>query len=138
MASGSGKVLVSEKPFRVTTWADRGFYGPGQQIIYRVAARRADGEGVSGIGLVTVSRVRLTGEVTESEIKKVEETSVLSEEIILQTDGTGDVSFTLPQPGLYRFKCVVDDGAGHQIEGGSLLTVTGSAAGEPAARTRSI
>ena len=131
MASGSGKVLVSEKPFRVTTWADRGFYGPGQQIIYRVAARRADGEGVSGIGLVTVSRVRLTGEVTESEIKKVEETSVLSEEIILQTDGTGDVSFTLPQPGLYRFKCVVDDGAGHQIEGGSLLTVTGSAAGDP-------
>ena len=130
-ASGSGRILVSEKPFRVTTWTDRGFHEPQQQIDCHVAARRVDGEGVHGVGRVTVSRVRLTGEVTQSELKKVEETPVLSEEITLGSDGTGNLPFTLPQPGLYRFRCVVDDGQGHQVEGGSLLTVAGPAGENP-------
>lgn len=130
-ASGSGKVLVSEKPFRVTTWSNRGFHEPRQQIDYHVAARRVDGEAVSGIGYVTVSRVRLTGEDSKTGTKRVEETPVHSEEIAVGSNGEGNLSFTLPQPGLYRFRCVVDDGEGHRIEGGSLLTITGPAGDGP-------
>ena len=126
-ASGSGKILVSEKPFRVTTWSDRGFHEPRQQIDCHVAARRVDGEAVAGVGLVTVSRVRLAGENTKTGVKNVEETPVLSEEIAVAPNGEGNISFTLPQPGLYHFRCVVDDGEGHRVEGGSLLTITGPA-----------
>ena len=125
LVQGSGKVLVVKEPFKVTTWAHRGFYLPQSQIDYTVSARRADGKPVSGRGQVTVSRVRLVKDPADPEKRLPQETPLLSEEMTVGADGEGKISFTLPEPGLYRFVCAVDDGGGNRAEGGSLITVTG-------------
>ena len=125
LVQGSGKVLVVKKPFEVTTWAHRGFYLPQSQIDYTVSARRADGKPVSGRGRVTVSRVRLVKDPADPQKRLPQETPVLSEEISIGAEGEGTMSFTLSEPGLYRFVCAVDDGSGNRAEGGSLITVTG-------------
>ncbi|MBO7708151.1 MAG: hypothetical protein J6S42_05670 [Thermoguttaceae bacterium] len=131
LAVGTGKVIVVRKPFRVTTWTERGFYEPGQQITCAVAARRADGAAVGGIGRATVSRVRLSDDPERPEMKKVDETPIISDEIPISSEGAGNLSFILDEPGLYRFRCVVDDAGGHQIEGGSLITVIGAGGRTP-------
>ncbi|MGI5832528.1 MAG: alpha-2-macroglobulin family protein [Thermoguttaceae bacterium] len=125
MVTGSGKIFVVKEPFKVVTWAQRGFYVPQQQIDYSVAVRRADGRPVSGRGSVTVNRVRMVKDPDRPGNFNAQETTVLTEEISIDSGGQGLLSFTLPEAGLYRFSCVVNDGNGNESVGGSLITVTG-------------
>ena len=124
MVTGSGKIFVVKEPFKVVTWAQRGFYVPQQQIDYSVAVRRADGRPVSGRGSVTVNRVRMVKDPDRPGNFNAQETTVLTEEISIDSGGQGLLSFTLPEAGLYRFSCVVNDGNGNESVGGSLITVT--------------
>ncbi|APW59396.1 alpha-2-macroglobulin family protein [Paludisphaera borealis] len=116
---GNGKVLVARKPFAVYTWVERGHYRAGDVIEAGVRAQTLDNKPVVGKGTLKLLKVTY-----EADGKPVE-TAVESWPLTLDADGQTHQTIKAAQDGQYRLSAEVDDGQGHAIEGGYLLTVTG-------------
>lgn len=119
--TGSGEVLVSREPFHVFAWVDRGFYRVGDTITANFAARRLDGQGVTGTGKLRLLKISYadtdSGVPIETEVRTWE----------LNTDETGRASLPIKasEPGQYRLAYALTDKAGRTIEGGYLVTIVG-------------
>ncbi|MDG3002715.1 MG2 domain-containing protein [Paludisphaera mucosa] len=116
---GTGDVLVSRKPFTVYAWVDRGHYRAGDTIQAEIRAQTLDRKPVVGEGTLKLLKVTY-----EADGKPVE-TPVESWPLKLDADGRTAQTIKAAEPGQYRVSARVDDGQGHAIEGGYLLTVAG-------------
>ena len=116
---GTGTVLVARKPFAVYTWVDRGHYRAGDTIEAGLRALTLDRKPVAGKGTLKLLRIDYDAE------RRPVETPVESWEIALDADGRARQAIKAAAPGQYRLASTIDDGKGHAIEGGYLLTVTG-------------
>jgi len=116
---GSGAVLVARKPFAVYTWVDRGHYKAGDTITADVRAQTLDRKPVVGKGTLKLLQI------TYDDQGKPIETPVETWPLALDADGRAEQPIKAAQAGQYRISAVVDDGQGHEIEGGYLVTVAG-------------
>ena len=116
---GAGTVLVARKPFSVYTWVDRGHYRAGDTIEAEVRAQTLAHKPVAGKGTLKLLKIAYDAD------RKPVETPVESWDITLDADGQGRQTIKASAPGQYRLSSTIDDGHGHAIEGGYLLTITG-------------
>jgi uncharacterized protein YfaS (alpha-2-macroglobulin family) len=116
---GTGTVLVARKPFAVYTWVDRGHYRAGDTIEAGLRALTLDRKPVAGKGTLKLLKIAYDAE------RRPVETPVESWEIALDADGRAHQAIKAAEAGQYRLSATIDDGKGHSIEGGYLLTVTG-------------
>lgn len=117
---GNGVVLVARKPFTVYTWVNRGHYREGDVIEAGVRAQTLDRKPVVGKGTLKLLKV------TYDDQGQPVETEVESWPITLDENGRADQKIKAARAGQYRVSAEIDDGQGHAIEGGYLLTVTGA------------
>lgn len=116
---GTGTVLVARKPFSVFTWVDRGHYRAGDTIEASVCAQRLDHKPVAGKGILKLLQVAYDAQ------RKPVETLVEKWDLSLDAEGHAHQKIKAGAPGQYRLSATIDDGQGHSIEGGYVLTVTG-------------
>lgn len=116
---GTGQVLVARRPFAVYTWVDRGHYRAGDAIEAGLRALTLDHRPVAGKGTLRLLKIAYDAQGRPAE------TPVASWDVALDADGRASRKIPTTQPGQYRISATIDDGRGHTIEGGYLLTVTG-------------
>ena len=116
---GTGTVLVARKPFAVYTWVDRGHYRAGDTIEAGLRALTLDRKPVAGKGTLKLLKIAYDAE------RRPVETPVESWDITLDADGQAHQAIKAAEAGQYRLSATIDDGKGHSIEGGYLLTVNG-------------
>ncbi|MEM8864108.1 MAG: MG2 domain-containing protein [Planctomycetota bacterium] len=119
--AGSGEVIVARQPFQVFVWLDRGHYKVGETVTASVAARRPDGEPVSGLGKLRLLKISypdgLSGEPRETEVREWEQPS--------GADGQTELQIKASEPGRYRLAYELPDATGAAIEGGQVFTISG-------------
>ncbi|MGQ9820762.1 MAG: MG2 domain-containing protein [Thermogutta sp.] len=118
---GTGEVIVTRQPFKVYLWVNRGYYRTGDVVAVEASARTADGRPVAGKGELTLYKIRY------QEGKPVE-TAVRAWEMPTDEEGRAALQIRAAEPGQYRLALQVNDGQGHQIEGGYVFTIIGQAA----------
>ncbi len=116
---GTGTVLVARKPFSVYTWVDRGHYRTGDAIEVGLSAQTLDHKPVPGKGTLKLLKITYDAD------RKPVEIPVESWNLALSDNGRASQAMKAAAPGQYRIAATVDDGRGHAIEGGYLLSVTG-------------
>jgi uncharacterized protein YfaS (alpha-2-macroglobulin family) len=116
---GTGTVLVARKPFTVYIWVDRGHYRAGDTIEAEVRAQTLDHKPVKGNGTLKLFKVTYDSDSTPIE------TPLEKWDLGLDSDGHARQTLKASAPGQYRLSSTIDDGKGHVMEGGYLLTVTG-------------
>ena len=116
---GTGTVLVARKPFSVYTWVDRGHYRVGDTIEAGISAQTLAHKPVAGKGTLKLLKIAYDAE------RRPVETSVGSWELALNAEGQARQAIKASAAGQYRLAATIDDGSGHIIEGGYLLTITG-------------
>jgi alpha-2-macroglobulin len=116
---GTGTVLVARQPFRVFTWVDRGHYRVGDTIEASVSAQTLAHKPVAGKGTLKLNKISYDGE------RRPIETLVENWDVSLDGNGQTHQAIKASVPGQYRLATTIDDGKGHVIEGGYLLTITG-------------
>ena len=117
---GKGSVLVARKPFSVYTWVDRGHYRVGDTIEAGINAQTLAHQPVAGKGTLKLLKI-----VYDADRRPVE-TAAESWDLTLDAEGRASQTLKASAAGQYRLAATVDDGKGHVIEGGYLLTITGS------------
>jgi uncharacterized protein YfaS (alpha-2-macroglobulin family)/tetratricopeptide (TPR) repeat protein len=118
---GSGEVLVARKPFEVFAWVDRGYYRVGDTIAASFAARRLDGEPVQGAGKLRLLKIFYSSAPERTPV----ETEVNAWDLATDAEGLATIQIKASEQGQYRLSYRVMDEAGHEIEGGYLLTIIG-------------
>lgn len=118
---GSGEVIVTRQPFRVYLWVNRGYYRTGDVVAVEASARTADGRPVAGKGELTLYKIRYQD-------GKPAETAVRAWEMPTDEEGRAALQIRAAEPGQYRLALRVNDGQGHEIEGGYVFTIIGQAA----------
>ena len=116
---GSGSLLVASKPFRVYTWVDRGHYRAGDTIEAGICAQTLDHKPIAGKGTLKLLKIAFDAQ------QKPVETPVESWDLALGPDGQARQVIKASAAGQYRLSATIDDGHGHAIDGGYLLTITG-------------
>lgn len=116
---GSGEVLVAQKPFKIFSWLDRGYYRSGDVVKVNFKAQTLDKQPVKGDGVLKLFKVSYN--------KNAEpvETEVASWELDTNAEGEATQQARPNQPGQYRFSYKVTDTQGNSIEGGYVFTVIG-------------
>ncbi len=116
---GNGRVLVAQQPFQVTLWPDRGYYRVGDTIVVGTAARTLDGKPIVGSGTLRLLKIQYeNGEPVETEAG--------SWELATNELGRAELQLKASEPGQVRLSYELSDGAGHTIEGGQIITITGA------------
>ncbi|MCC8189888.1 MAG: hypothetical protein LIP77_04505 [Planctomycetes bacterium] len=118
---GAGRVVAARQPFTATVWADRGYYGVGDAIQARLAARTPLGGGLATTGTATLYRIAYGPDGTPAE------TPVATWPVATDADGDGLLRLQADGPGQYRLVCVLTDAGGREVEGAAVLTVRGAA-----------
>ena len=118
---GTGEVIVTRQPFRVYLWVHRGYYRTGDVVAVEASARTADGRPVAGKGELTLYKIRY-------QEGKPAETAVRAWEMPTDEEGRAALQIRAAEPGQYRLALRVNDGQGHEIEGGYVFTIIGQAA----------
>jgi len=116
---GTGTVLVARKPFTVYTWVDRGHYRAGDTIEAGIQAQTLDRRPVAGKGTLKLLKIAYDAE------RRPVETLAEKWDLTLDSDGHARQVMKASAAGQYRLSSTIDDGKGHVIEGGYLLTITG-------------
>ena len=116
---GSGAVLVARKPFRITTWIDRGYYQAGDPIEASFAARTLAGKPVAGHGHLVLYKISYDAKGKPAE-KAVEEWNLDP-----GADGVAHQQLKAAEPGQFRLSYKLTDAGGHTIEGGYVFAVRG-------------
>jgi uncharacterized protein YfaS (alpha-2-macroglobulin family) len=115
----TGRVLVARQPFHVYTWVDRGHYRVGDTIDAAICAQTLARKAVAGKG--TLKLLKISYDVERRPV----ETPVESWDLALDTEGQARQAIKASAVGQYRLAATINDGKGHVIEGGYLLTITG-------------
>jgi len=118
---GEGTVTAAREPYDVTAWVDRGYYRKGDTLRASFAGRTVDGAPVEGDGTLTLYAI---GYRTDA---PPEETEVARWDLDTGPDGRAEKQLVAGEAGQYRLSYVLADGHGHEIEGGYVFTVTGTA-----------
>ena len=84
-----------------------------------IRAQTLDRKPVAGKGTLKLLKIAYDAE------GKPVETPVESWDLALDADGQARQTIKASAPGQYRLSATIDDGKGHSIEGGYLLTITG-------------
>lgn len=116
---GSGSVLVSAKPFQVTTWIDRGYGRTGEPIVVFAHAETVGGKPVEGKGKLRLIRV------TYDDAGKPTEEEVQAWDLATDPEGNARQQFKTAEPGQYRLSYELTDARKNTREGGCVFTVTG-------------
>ncbi|MEC9093453.1 MAG: MG2 domain-containing protein, partial [Planctomycetota bacterium] len=116
---GSGQVLVAQKPFKIFTWLNRGYYQTGDVVRANFKAQTLDKKPVQGKGVLKLFKV------SYDENQQPVEKEVASWKIDTNEEGTATQQARPTQPGQYRFAYTLTDSANHRIEGGYVFTVIG-------------
>jgi len=116
---GTGTVLVARKPFTLHTSVDRGHYRAGDTIEAEIQAQTLDRKPVAGKGTLKLLKIAYDAE------RRPVETLVERWGLTLDSGGHFRQVLKAAAPGQYRLSSTIDDGKGHVIEGGYLLTITG-------------
>ena len=133
---GSGSVLAARKPFKVTTWLNRGYATVGEKIEASVAARTLDGKIVKGTGTVILKKVDfdLKGKLTESDVQQWDLKTITKTP---DSDGRFEkINFQINQAGQYRLVSLVKDDKGREIKGAILFTVRGAKSDDVAGKVQ--
>lgn len=120
---GTGEVLVAKQPFKVYAWVDRGFYHVGDTVEASFAARRMDGKGVQGDGVLKLLKIEYKQDGQGRD--KPVETELQRWGLATDAQGRSEQKLKADQPGQYRLSYILTDAKGHDIEGGYLFTVWG-------------
>ncbi|GAB4138696.1 MAG: alpha-2-macroglobulin family protein [Thermogutta sp.] len=118
---GTGEVIVTRQPFKVYLWVNRGYYRTGDVVAVEASARTPDGRPVAGKGELTLYKIRYQD-------GKPLETAVRAWEMPTDDEGRASLQIRAAEPGQYRLALKVNDGQGHEIEGGYVFTIIGQAA----------
>jgi uncharacterized protein YfaS (alpha-2-macroglobulin family) len=116
---GTGKVLVSRKPFQVAAWVNRGYYHTGDTIQASFRAQTLDQKPVQGKGELTLYRI--TYNAKSEPIRQAVETWKLD----TNDQGKASQQIKAAEPGQYRLSYKVTDAKKHTIEGGYIFVVRG-------------
>jgi alpha-2-macroglobulin len=116
---GSGSVLVTREPFKVTAWVDRGHYQAGDTVVANFAARTPDGKPVTGKG-----ELRLLALSYDAD-GKPSETTVEEWDLNPDEQGRARQQMVAAKAGQYRLSYKVTDESDHEIEGGYVFVVRG-------------
>ncbi|WP_437193024.1 alpha-2-macroglobulin family protein [Planctomicrobium sp. SH527] len=116
---GSGKVLVSREPYKVTVWTNRGYYNVGDSIQADLKARSLDGKGIKGFGKLELLKLSYPeGKLVETSVQVWD----------LETDAEGSATQTIKasEAGQYRLSYKMQTAADAPvIEGGHLFVIRG-------------
>jgi len=115
---GTGNVLVSRRPFKVYAWVNRGHYRVGDVIEANFQARRLDGKGVKGTGVLRLKKI------TYPKGKPVE-VQVQQWDLDTDEDGKALIQIKGHRAGQYRLSYTVTDAKKHEIEGGYIFVIWG-------------
>ena len=115
---GTGNVLVSRKPFKVYAWVGRGHYRVGDVIQASFQARRLDGKGVKGKGVLKLKKITYVK-------NKPVETQVQQWDLDTDEDGKSSIQIKGHRAGQYRLSYTVTDAKEHAIEGGYVFVIWG-------------
>ncbi len=115
---GTGSVLVARRAFKVYAWVNRGHYRVGDVVHTNFQARRIDGKGVKGSGVLRLMKI------SYKEGKPVE-TEAAKWKLDTDEDGLAQKQIKASEPGQYRLSYRVTDAKKHEIEGGYVLVVWG-------------
>ncbi len=117
---GTGSVIAARQAFRVFCWADRGYVRVNDSFIAYFNARTADGRGVAGKGTLKLLKVTYDAQ------GKPSENEVQSWDVDTDESGNAQQLIKASEAGQYRLSYRVNDGQGHEFEGGQLITFTGA------------
>ncbi len=116
---GSGQVLVAREPFKVYSWVDRGYYRTGDTVHSHFQAQTLDNQPVEGKGLLTLLKI------TYNKDAEPIETPVRRWDVDTNVAGVAEQQMRASAKGQYRLSYVVQDKAGHKIQGGYMFTIMG-------------
>lgn len=116
---GSGNVLVSREPYKVTVWTNRGYYNVGDAIQAEFKARSLDGKGIKGSGKLELLKLSYPE-------GKLVETSVQVWDLETDADGSAKQMIKASEPGQYRLSYKMQTATDAPvIEGGHLFVIRG-------------
>ena len=116
---GTGDVLVAREPFKVFSWVDRGHYQTGEMVHANFKAQTLDSKPVQGKGELTLLKI------TYNEKAQPIETPIRRWEVDTNAEGVAQQQVRASAKGQYRLSYVVQDDAGHKIQGGYMFTIMG-------------
>lgn len=114
-----GEVVAARQAFKIYTWLDRGFYNVGDRIEANFQARMLDRTSVVASGKLDLLRISYDTEGTPTE------RLVQSWDAATNENGSFVQVLSANQPGQYRLRARLSDGAGHEVEGAYIFTVRG-------------
>jgi uncharacterized protein YfaS (alpha-2-macroglobulin family) len=116
---GTGKVLVSRKPFQVFSWTDRGHYRVGDTVKASFKAQTLDQKPVEGKGELTLYRVSYNAK--NEPVEKAVQTWKVDTDI----EGTAHQQIKASEAGQYRLAYKLTDAKKHTIEGAYVFVIRG-------------
>jgi uncharacterized protein YfaS (alpha-2-macroglobulin family) len=116
---GTGKVLVSRKPFQVFSWVDRGHYRVGDTVKASFKAQTLDQKPVEGKGELTLYKISYNDK--NEPVEKVAQTWKVDTDV----EGTAHQQLKASEAGQYRLAYKVTDAKKHTIEGAYVFVIRG-------------
>lgn len=116
---GTGKVLVSRKPFQVYSWVNRGHYRVGDTVTANFRAQTLDQKPVTGKGELTLYRI------SYNDKSEPVENAVQTWKVDTNVEGQAEQQFKASKAGQYRLAYRLTDGKKNTIEGGYLFLIRG-------------
>ena len=116
---GTGQVLVAREPFKVFSWVDRGHYRTGEMVHASFQAQTLDSKPVQGSGELTLLKI------TYNDKAQPIETPVRRWKVDTDVKGIAQQQIRASAKGQYRLSYIVEDKAGHKIQGGYMFTIMG-------------
>lgn len=116
---GTGKVLVSRKPFQIYSWVNRGHYRVGDTVAANFRAQTIDQKPVQGKGELTLLRI------SYNDKNEPVEKTVQSWKLDTNSQGQAEQQFKASEAGQYRLAYRLTDDKKHTIEGGYLFLIRG-------------
>lgn len=116
--TGTGKVLVARKPFKVFSWLHRGYYRVGDTLEANFKAQTLDNKPVEGKGELSLLKI--------SYVKgEPKETPVQTWKLDTTDEGLAQQKIKATAKGQYRLSYKLIDSKKHEIEGGYIFTIIG-------------
>lgn len=112
---GSGSVLISSKPFKLTTWVDKGYYHSNDTVTAKIKAQTAQQKPIQAEGSAQLFKIHYGSDGEPNE--------TLVQEWSLHTDARGEAqqAFRPGSSGQYRFLFRLEDKTGHEEQSAYLF-----------------
>ncbi|MEA2011622.1 MAG: MG2 domain-containing protein, partial [Verrucomicrobiota bacterium] len=116
---GTGNIIASKSPFKVTVWTNKGFYRVGENINASAYAASADNKPIKGNSITKLFKIRYEQDGTPHEnlIQKWSTSEI--------ENGNDSQIIKAAEPGQYRISFSVTDNNKETEEGAQIFTVRG-------------